>query len=440
MERTAYKSLIEWKLNPHRKPLILNGARQVGKTYLLQQFGQREYDNVAYINCDNNTAVAKVFENDFDISRVLLNLQAIAHQPINAGTTLLILDEIQAVPHGLHSLKYFAEQAPQLHVAAAGSLIGIAMHAGESFPVGKVDHLMLFPMTFEEFLDAAGESQLLAALHHEDLATLNDLNTLFEARLRQYYYVGGMPAVVSEFVTNHSLATVRTLQQNILYDYEHDFSKHAPLEQVPRINQVWQSIPSQLARDNKKFIYAAIKKGARAAAFELAIQWLVDAGVVYKVPRVKRAVPPLKFYEDLSAFKLYLCDCGLLGAMVGTDAGQVLVNNQVLEEYKGMFTEQYVLSQLKAAGADGGIYYYSTDDSRTEVDFVIQNSGKVTPIEVKAAENLRSKSLRQLVNDNPSLHGVRFSMSGYREQDWMTNVPLWAVCRLFAPSLRNPLP
>ena len=425
MERSIYLSLKKWKESPTRKPLILQGARQVGKTYILKEFGAREYSEVVYINCDDNNDMQNMFV-DYDVDRIIRSMSAISGISIKPSTTLLILDEIQEVERGLASLKYFCEKAPEYHVAVAGSLLGITLHEGTSFPVGKVDMLYMYPMDFEEFLLAMGKEQLVELLRSNSWAALTPLRGMLTELLRQYYFVGGMPEAVKAYVERGDIWEVRSIHSKIIDAYRNDMSKHAPKQQVQRINMVWNSIPSQLARDNKKFIYGALRKGARANDFEIAIQWLVDSGLVHKVHRISKPVVPLKFYEDMSSFKLFLLDCGLLGALSETPPEQILIGDNVFEEYKGAFTENYVLQQLKSLPRTF-VYYYSNDNSTLEIDFVVQHDTHIIPIEVKAEENLRAKSLRQFVTDNPGLHGVRFSMSDYREQDWLTNVPLWAV-------------
>lgn len=425
MERSIYSSLKKWKESPTRKPLILQGARQVGKTYILKEFGAREYSEVVYINCDDNNDMQNMFV-DYDVDRIIRSMSAISGVSIKPSTTLLILDEIQEVERGLASLKYFCEKAPEYHVAVAGSLLGITLHEGTSFPVGKVDMLYMYPMDFEEFLLAMGKEQLVELLRNNSWAALTPLRGMLTELLRQYYFVGGMPEAVKTYVERGDIWEVRSIHSKIIDAYRNDMSKHVPKQQVQRINMVWNSIPSQLARDNKKFIYGALRKGARANDFEIAIQWLVDSGLVHKVHRISKPVVPLKFYEDMASFKLFLLDCGLLGALSETPPEQILIGDNVFEEYKGAFTENYVLQQLKSLPRTF-VYYYSNDNSTLEIDFVVQHEAHVIPIEVKAEENLRAKSLRQFVTDNVGLHGVRFSMSDYREQDWLTNVPLWAV-------------
>lgn len=391
----------------------------------MKEFGAREYSEVVYINCDDNNDMQNMFV-DYDVDRIIRSLSAISGVSIKPSTTLLILDEIQEVERGLASLKYFCEKAPEYHVAVAGSLLGITLHEGTSFPVGKVDMLYMYPMDFEEFLLAMGKEQLVELLRNNSWATLTPLRGMLTELLRQYYFVGGMPEAVKTYVERGDIWEVRSIHSKIIDAYRNDMSKHVPKQQVQRINMVWNSIPSQLARDNKKFIYGALRKGARANDFEIAIQWLVDSGLVHKVHRISKPVVPLKFYEDMASFKLFLLDCGLLGALSETPPEQILIGDNVFEEYKGAFTENYVLQQLKSLPRTF-VYYYSNDNSTLEIDFVVQHEAHVIPIEVKAEENLRAKSLRQFVTDNAGLHGVRFSMSDYREQDWLTNVPLWAV-------------
>lgn len=421
MERTAYQDLINWKNKKNRKPLILNGARQVGKTWLLKKFGENEYESFAYINCDD-TPEMKIIFSDFDTQRLIRNFSSITGVEIIREKTLIVLDEIQEVPNALTALKYFCENAPEYHIIVAGSLLGIGLHEGIGFPVGKVDELSLYPLTFEEFCNALGKNILMNQVKEHKWNELSVLSHTFIELLRQYYYVGGMPAVVKDYCEKQNLKSVRDIQNQILADYKRDFSKHVPKEILPKVNIVWNSIPSQLSKENKKFIYSAIKKGGRAKEFENAIQWLIDAGLVYKVLRVSKIEKPLKFYEDFDAFKLFILDLGLLGAMVDVSAKDVLVNNTAFVEYKGTFTEQYVLQELITVKKN--IYYYSKENSNLEIDFIIQKD-EVYPIEVKAEENLRSKSLKTVYELNQSLKPCRFSMADYREQDWITNIPLY---------------
>lgn len=421
MERTAYQDLINWKNKKNRKPLILNGARQVGKTWLLKKFGENEYESFAYINCDD-TPEMKIIFSDFDTQRLIRNFSSITGVEIIREKTLIVLDEIQEVPNALTALKYFCENAPEYHIIVAGSLLGIGLHEGTGFPVGKVDELSLYPLTFEEFCNALDKNILMNQVKEHKWNELSVLSHTFIELLRQYYYVGGMPAVVKDYCEKQNLKSVRDIQNQILADYKRDFSKHVPKEILPKVNIVWNSIPSQLSKENKKFIYSAIKKGGRAKEFENAIQWLIDAGLVYKVLRVSKIEKPLKFYEDFDAFKLFILDLGLLGAMVDVSAKDVLVNNTAFVEYKGTFTEQYVLQELITVKKN--IYYYSKENSNLEIDFIIQKD-EVYPIEVKAEENLRSKSLKTVYELNQSLKPCRFSMADYREQDWITNIPLY---------------
>lgn len=425
MKRYIYQQLLEWKSSPNRKPLILQGARQTGKTYILKEFGKNEYQNLVYVNCDNNEDMANMFS-DYDIPRIIRSISALSGESILPGKTLIFLDEIQETDRGLASLKYFCENAPEYHVVVAGSLLGITLHQGTSFPVGKVDMLYLHPMNFEEFLLALGNKQIVEALRAKDWSMLTSIRTRCEELLRQYYFTGGMPEAVASYANDNDIWKVRSIQEQIVEAYRNDMSKHAPANQVQRINMVWNSIPSQLARNNKKFIYGAVKKGARANDFELAIQWLIDAGLVHKINRISKPSIPLKFYEDTSAFKLFILDCGLLGAISQTPPQQILIGDNIFKEYKGAFSENFVLQQL-ADIPHTYIYYYSNENSTMEIDFIVQHETTVVPIEVKAEENLRAKSLHQYVNDNPGLHGIRFSMSPYREQDWLTNIPLYAT-------------
>lgn len=425
MKRNAIKELYEWKENNGRKPLVILGARQVGKTWLMKEFGKEAYKKCAYVNFEDNDDLRGLFEHDFDIQRIIANLQWTTDVTIDEDT-LIILDEIQEAPRGITALKYFQEKAPQYHVIAAGSLLGIAMHKNDSFPVGKVDFMHLYPLSFYEFLNAIGEKKMVDLLQTKDWAMLTMVRAKFEERLRQYYFVGGMPAAVLAFVNDGDLNKVRTIQKSIIEAYERDFSKHAPAIEVPRIRMVWHSIPSQLSKENRKFIYGMIKEGARAKDFELAIEWLKDAGLIYKINRCKKAQLPLAAYEDFSAFKMFLSDIGLMGAMSNIPVQSLLNGNMLFSDFKGALTEQFVLQQMKT-NQSLSIYYWSADNSRGEIDFLVQQEEKVIPIEVKAEENLQAKSLRMFVERNPGLKGCRFSMSPYREQDWLVNYPLYSV-------------
>lgn len=429
MKRKIYKQLLKWKENKDRKPLMLLGARQVGKTWIMQHFGKKEYKNVAYINCDDEPRMKQLFELDYNIDRILITIQAITGVRITPAATLIIMDEIQEVPRGLHSLKYFCEKAPEYHIMVAGSLLGVTLGKGESFPVGKVDMLTMYPMDYEEYLDATGNENWIELLHSKDWELIDIMKPKMTELLRQYYFVGGMPGVVSKFIENTDLQQVRTLQRDILEAYRRDISKHTSAAESTRIREVLDSLPSQLARENKKFIYGAVRKGSRAKDFELAIQWLVDAGIVYKVSRIKEPKMPLKFYEDRDAFKLFLLDCGLLACMTDASADQMLIGDNAFTEFKGAFTEQYVLQQLLALGLKP--YYWSNTKTPSEIDFIIQDSQRVIPVEVKAEENVRARSLAQFIKGNPGLKGLRISMKGYVDQEWMENIPIIAIGTYF---------
>lgn len=432
MKRALYDKLLQWKSSPRRKPLILQGARQVGKTWLLQEFGRNEYDNVAYVNFHSNMAAQNLFR-DFNTGRILTDIAAITRQTITPGRTLVILDEVQEARGGVAVLKYFCEDAREQHVAVAGSLLGISNLAGQSYPVGKVDTMRLYPMTFGEFLMALGYTQLHDLMASRDWEVLAPLHTMLNELLRQYYFVGGMPEVVMAYAESHDPNSVRQIQRSILDAYEQDFAKHAGNE-TQRIRMVWDSVPSQLARENKKFIFGAVKKGARAATLEDALQWLKDAGLTHHVERCRQPAKPLKFYADRDAFKVYVLDVGLLGAMTHTSPADMLVRGNVFTEFKGAFAENYVLQQLLASGNEQ-IYYFTKENSTIEIDFLLQTDERVIPIEVKAEENVKAKSLRTFVNtDHADKHfkAIRFSMLPYIDQGWMENIPLWAAGHIAA--------
>ncbi len=428
MKRKLYNALIEWKNDPDRKPLVLEGARQVGKTWLLKEFGKNEYQNLVYVNFHDDPEAQEIFRVDLKVDRIMYLLESITNQKITAGKTLIFMDEIQEAYRGLDSLKYFCENAREQHVVVAGSLLGTTHRKGESYPVGKVNLLTLYPMTFEEFLWAKGEEKIAEMLARADWEMLQILDSKVQELLRQYYYVGGMPEAVLQYTTKGDVNKVRRIHEEILRTYDNDFAKHAG-DETERIRMVWESIPNQLAKENKKFIYGAVKEGGRARDFEIAIEWLVRAGLVYKIRRCKNPEMPLKFYEDFDAFKLYLLDVGLLGAMSKASPRLMLINNGVFTEFKGAFTENYVLEQLKSMdGLDA--YYFSKDNSTQEVDFLVQTAERVIPIEVKAEENVKSKSLKQFVtvdHAEKNLKGLRCSMKPYIDQDWMENIPLYGV-------------
>ena len=430
MYRSVVNQLIEWKESDERKPLIVLGARQVGKTYSLLDFGKQHYKYVAYINCDENEQAKNLFVQDYNMERVLFAIAAIAGVPVVPGDTLIILDEIQELQKGLASLKYFCENAPEYHVCVAGSLLGITLRHGESFPVGKVDMIRMFPMSFTEFLIARGRNLVAEQLQNKNWYMLTGLHLTLVQMLREYYLVGGMPEVVKTYLKTNDPNSVRKVQNKILIAYRNDIAKHTTDEESKRIGIVWRSMPSQLSKENKKFIYGVAKKGGRAKEFEVAIQWLIDAGLVIRVGRASSPTMPLKVYEDLSAFKLYLLDVGLLGAMAEIDPVTLILPND-MKEGKGMFTENFVCTHL-AASVEQSIFYYSKENSPLEIDFMIQQGASIVPIEVKAEENLKSKSLSVFLQQNENMHGVRFSMSPYREQERMTNVPLYGAGVYFA--------
>ncbi|MCQ2973958.1 MAG: ATP-binding protein [Bacteroidales bacterium] len=425
MNRLAIEGLLKWKNTPNHKPLIIKGARQVGKTWLMKEFGQKYYKNFVYINFEDDEFINNIFEQDFDIDRIIETINIRNKVKIDTET-LLIFDEIQSAPKGVTALKYFQEKAPEYDIISAGSLLGVGIHPNASFPVGKVDFLELYPMNFCEFLDALGENDLLNLIINKKYDLISSVKDKFEILLKKYYYVGGMPEAVKIFIETQDFEYVRKIQNNILETYDKDFSKHAPIKEVPRIRLIWKSIIAQLSKENKKFIYGFLKKGARAKDFELALEWLKDAGLIYKVNRIKSAHLPLSAYEDFSAFKIFMLDIGLTIAMCKLPSEIIIDGDKLFQDYKGALTEQYVLQQINFFN-DTDIFYWSNESNTSEIDFIIQQRGKIIPIEVKASENLQSKSLYAFIKKNPELHGIRFSMSLYREQDWLTNIPLYCV-------------
>ncbi|MBS5674460.1 MAG: ATP-binding protein [Clostridium sp.] len=426
MYRIAIEKLYKWKNSKRRKPLIIEGARQVGKTWLMKEFGKQAYSDTVYINFDSNTRMADLFAVDLDTDRLILGLELYAGRKIDSDNTLLIFDEVQEVPKALASLKYFYENAPQYHIVCAGSLLGIALHQGTSFPVGKVDFLKLYPLSFSEFLMATGNERFAKLLKKQDFEMITNFKQTYIDALKQYYFVGGMPEAVQSFAESKDFNEVRTIQKRILAAYEQDFSKHAPNEIVPKIRMLWNSIPSQLARENKKFIYGLIREGSRAREYETAIMWLSDCGLVHKVSRVNAAGIPLKAYEDLKAFKLFIVDVGLLGCMTGLHQRTLLDGDDLFVEFKGALTEQYVCQQLKTI-EDLGIYYYTNDRGSCEIDFVIDTGEQIIPIEVKAETNLRAKSLKTYRERFEPELSVRTSMADYKKEDWLLNLPLYAI-------------
>lgn len=425
MDREVYAQLIEWKSRRDHKPLVVDGARQVGKTHIIKEFGDKEYANYAYVNLDKDNVAKAIFEPDHDIDRIIRTLSAHTNEDIKPADTLIIIDEIQESSSALGCLKYFKEDAPQYDVVVAGSLLGISIHQDQSFPVGMVEIVQMFPMSFHEFLAATGNEQLVKLLITGDWNIINTLSEKYIDLLRQYYYVGGMPEAVKTYIEEKGLQAVRKIQKDILAGYRKDFSKHAPKKEVTRIEMVWDSLPSHLAKENKKFIYGAVRKGSRAKDFEVSINWLKDAGLIYKVHRVSKVEMPLKFYEDFDVFKIFPLDVGLLGAMTDVPASQLLVGDNCFTEFKGAFTECYVNEQL--ARIQMPTYYFSGNDTEIEIDFAVQTENRVIPIEVKSEESVRSKSLKTYIDKNPSLKGLRVSMKNYIDQGWMENIGLYAI-------------
>lgn len=426
MYRIAIEKLYKWKNSKRRKPLIIEGARQVGKTWLMKEFGKQAYADTVYINFDSNSRMADLFSADLDTDRLIMGLELYAGRKINPENTLLIFDEVQEVPRALASLKYFYENAPQYHIVCAGSLLGIALHQGTSFPVGKVDFLKLYPLSFSEFLMATGNERFAELLKNQDYEMITSFKQTYIDALKHYYFVGGMPEAVQSFAESKDLNEVRAIQKRILAAYEQDFSKHAPNEIVPKIRMLWNSIPSQLARENKKFVYGLVREGGRAREYETAIMWLSDCGLVHKVSRVNAAGIPLKAYEDLKAFKIFIVDVGLLGCMTGLRQRTLLDGDDLFVEFKGALTEQYVCQQLKTI-EDLGVYYYTNDRGSCEIDFVVDTGEQIVPIEVKAETNLRAKSLKTYRERFEPELSVRTSMADYKKEDWLLNLPLYAI-------------
>ena len=426
MYRYAIENLDKWKNSKNRKPLIIEGARQVGKTWIMKEFGKKSYNKTVYINFDSNVQMAELFSIDLNVERIIMGLELYAGHKINPDDTLIIFDEVQEVPKALSSLKYFYENAPEYHIVCAGSLLGIALHEGTSFPVGKVDFLKLYPLSFKEFLMAIGLERFAELLDKKDYDMIKSFKQTYIDALKQYYYVGGMPEVVASFADEKDFNEARKIQKRILTAYEQDFSKHAPKEIVPKIRMLWNSIPSQLAKENKKFIYGLIREGARAKEYETAIMWLSDCGLVHKVSRINAPNIPLKAYEDLKAFKLFIVDVGLLGAMVGLNQRTLLNGNELFIEFKGALTEQYVMQQL-AVNQDLGVYYYTNDRNTCEVDFIVDNGDNIIPLEVKAEINLKAKSLKTYREKFTPEISIRSSMADYSEEVGLINLPLYAI-------------
>ena len=426
MYRIAMEKLKKWKQSKHRKPLIIEGARQVGKTWLMKEFGRQEYQDTIYINFDSNSRMAELFAADLDVERLIMGLELHIGHKIDSDKSLLIFDEVQEVPRALASLKYFYENAPQYHIICAGSLLGIALHQGTSFPVGKVDFLKLYPLSFKEFLMAIDKERFAELLDSQDFQMITSFKQTYIEALKQYYFVGGMPEAVQSFAEDRDFNEVHEIQKRILAAYEQDFSKHAPNEIVPRIRMLWNSIPSQLAKENKKFIYGLIREGARAKDYETAIMWLCDCGLVHKVSRVNTVGLPLRAYEDLKAFKLFVVDVGLLGCMAGLRPRTLLDGNDLFVEFKGALTEQYVCQQLKTI-EDLDIYYYTNDRGSCEVDFIVDTGEGIVPVEVKAEVNLRAKSLKTYREKFSPEVSIRTSMADYKKEEGLVNLPLYGI-------------
>lgn len=426
MYRYKIEELKKWKNSDTRKPLIIRGARQVGKTWLMKEFGEKNYEKCAYINFDDNSRMAQLFSGDFDIDRIIQGLKIESGVNIEAENTLIIFDEIQECPKAVTSLKYFYENANQYHIITAGSLLGVAMHQGTSFPVGKVDFLDLYPLNFKEFLKALGEDDLIDLINKNDINLITVFSDKLKIYLKQYMYIGGMPEVVETYIKNKDFNEVRKKQEVLLQAYEQDFSKHAPNNVVPRIRQLWNNIPTQLAKENKKFIYGLVKEGARAREYELALSWLIDCGLIYQVNRVNDCKIPLSAYQDFNAFKLYLLDVGLLCAMAKLDAKTIIEGNDIFVEFKGALTEQYVLTELKT-NVDSPVFYWSSEKGTSEVDYIIQIGRNNIPIEVKSSENLQSKSLKSFVQKYNTKINVRTSMSNFKKEEWLINIPLYLI-------------
>lgn len=426
MYRTAIEDLHKWKNKENKKPLIIRGARQVGKTWLMKEFGNIAYTDTVYINFENNPQMAGLFAADMKIDRIITGIEIYNGRKIDPQNTLLIFDEIQEVPAALTSLKYFNENAPQYQIVCAGSLLGVALHPGTSFPVGKVEFLDLYPLSLTEFMLAMQKGQFADLLKNGDLDMATTFKQEYVDLLKHYYYVGGMPEAVQNFAENRDFNSVRDIQQRILTAYEQDFSKHAPSGEVPRIRMLWNSIPSQLTKENKKFIYGLIKDGARAKDYEMSMLWLTDCGLVHKIHRVTKPNLPLKAYEDLKAFKLFLVDVGLLSCLVRLGQTVLLDGDRLFNEFKGALTEQYVLQQLKTV-KELGTYYWTNDRGSAEIDFLLDTGTEVIPLEVKAEKNLKAKSLKNYCEKFKPKTAVRTSMSDYKKEDWLTNIPLWAI-------------
>lgn len=435
MQRKAYQKLLKWKQQSNRKPLIVQGARQVGKTWLMKEFGKKEFLKTAYFNFESSVELQQIFNHGYDTKELLASLNILVGFKIDAGNTLIIFDEIQACPQAVTSLKYFYENEPEYVILAAGSLLGVAIHQGISFPVGKVDFLTLYPLSFSEFMEAMGKEDLLELLRTSNKNLIQSFESSYIQLLRQYYFLGGMPEVIMNFIQNSDYQTAREIQKSILNAYENDFSKHAPMAHLPRIRMVWNSIVGQLAKENSKFIYSILRTGARAKDFEIAIEWLKDAGLIHKVVRVSKPGLPITAYADWPDFKIYLNDVGLLGAMGGLSDTMLLKGEELFSEFKGIVSEQFVLQQLISQSFQA--FYWAPEQAKSEVDFLIQLNDQIVPIEVKSSDNLRSRSLRVYYDKFKPSTCIRTSLAGYQQQDWMQNIPLYGLQEWLADSVKN---
>lgn len=436
MKRDAYSQLQAWKVSARRKPLLLQGARQTGKTYLLKKFGQEAYRSVIYGNFEEDTEIDTIFHRDLDPDRILSELAIYYNMDIQTETDLVIFDEIQVSNRALNSLKYFAEKRNDIHIIAAGSLLGVKLSTPGSFPVGKVNFQYLNPMTFLEFLDAIGEGRYRQLIEGTD--RFKPLTEAFHNHLidllRKYYFTGGMPEAVRHFASTQDAHGTRDIQQEIVRSYIFDFAKHAPSADIPKLTAIWESIPKHLARENKKFIFSAIRKGARAREYESALVWLRDAGLIHRVASVAQDRLPLKHYADAGCFKVYALDVGLLGAMANAPVKLLASGGRLFNEYEGAFVENYVAQQLVSSGISE-LHYWRSNGGKAEIDFLIENDDLVFPLEVKAGINPKSKSLKSYNEQFSPLAMLRSNLLNFHQDDKIRNVPLYAVSRL--PYLLN---
>jgi predicted AAA+ superfamily ATPase len=428
MKRRALKTLKEWKDKPGHKPLIVRGARQVGKTWLMKEFGRANYKNVAYIWFEDNRRMRTLFDGDLDPARILVGLEAEARQKIVPGETLIVFDEIQACPKALASLKYFNENMPEYDIVAAGSLLGVFLHEDVSFPVGKVEFMDLRPMSFREFLDAMDEERLCDILENRDWELIKIFKDKFVSNLRVYFYVGGMPEAVLKFSESRDFGAARDVQKNILEAYTADFSKHIPRAQIGKVSQIWDSIPYQLAKENKKFIYNEVQKGSSAKTFEIALEWLLKSGLIHRVSRVSKPAVPLKGYAgSTGAFKLFLCDVGLMSAMSRVDVRALLEGDALFTEFKGALTEQFVCQELKLLEDIDIAYWANEAPARAEIDFIMQCGMRIVPIEVKSSTNLKAKSLFVYREKFKPQLEIRTSLADFKKTDNLYDIPLYAL-------------